>query len=56
MATNFLTQIFGSRNDRLLKQYRKTVSRINDLEAQFEKLSEDELRGKTQEYTIAAMP
>ncbi|MBS0451145.1 MAG: preprotein translocase subunit SecA [Proteobacteria bacterium] len=50
MATNFLTQIFGSRNDRLLKQYRKTVSRINDLEAQFEKLSEDELRGKTQEY------
>lgn len=50
MATNFLTQIFGSRNDRLLKQYRKTVARINDLEAQFEKLSEDELRGKTQEF------
>src|ERR1051325_3243820 len=50
MATNFLTQIFGSRNDRLLKQYRKTVARINDLEAQFEKLSEEELRGKTQEF------
>ncbi|SFM21036.1 preprotein translocase subunit SecA [Variovorax sp. OV329] len=50
MATNFLTQLFGSRNDRLLKQYRKTVARINDLEAQFEKLSEDELRGKTQEF------
>ena len=50
MATNFLTQIFGSRNDRLLKQYRKTVARINDLEAQFEKLSEDELRAKTQEF------
>lgn len=50
MATNFLTQIFGSRNDRLLKQYRKTVSRINELEAQFEKLSEDELRAKTQEF------
>lgn len=50
MATNFLTQIFGSRNDRLLKQYRKTVARINELEAQFEKLSEDELRAKTQEF------
>jgi preprotein translocase subunit SecA len=32
MATNFLTKIFGSRNDRLLKQYRKTVERINALE------------------------
>ncbi len=29
MATNFLTKIFGSRNDRLLKQYRKAVARIN---------------------------
>ena len=47
MATNFLTQIFGSRNDRLLKQYRKTVERINALEPQFEKLSDDALRAKT---------
>ncbi|WP_219212649.1 preprotein translocase subunit SecA [Variovorax boronicumulans] len=50
MATNFLTQIFGSRNDRLLKQYRKTVERINSLEPQFEKLSDDALRAKTQEF------
>ena len=50
MATNFLTQIFGSRNDRLLKQYRKTVERINALEPQFEKLSDDALRAKTQEF------
>ncbi|MDM0088438.1 MULTISPECIES: preprotein translocase subunit SecA [unclassified Variovorax] len=50
MATNFLTQIFGSRNDRLLKQYRKTVERINGLEPQFEKLSDDALRAKTQEF------
>ncbi len=50
MAKNFLTQIFGSRNDRLLKQYRKAVDRINALEPQFEKLSDDELRGKTQEF------
>jgi len=50
MATNFLTQIFGSRNDRLLKQYRKTVTRINALEPEFEKLSDDALRAKTQEF------
>ncbi len=50
MATNFLTQIFGSRNDRLLKQFRKTVLRINALEPEFEKLSDDALRGKTQEF------
>ncbi|MFC4621664.1 preprotein translocase subunit SecA [Comamonas nitrativorans] len=47
---NFLTSIFGSRNDRLLKQYRKTVARINALEPQFEQLSDDALRGKTQEF------
>ncbi|MBC7435840.1 MAG: preprotein translocase subunit SecA [Bdellovibrionales bacterium] len=50
MATNILTKIFGSRNDRLLKQYRKTVDRINAMEQQFEKLSDDELRGKTQAF------
>jgi len=48
MATNFLTKLFGSRNDRLLKQYRKTVDRINALEPAFEKLSDEELRAKTQ--------
>ncbi len=50
MAKNLLTQIFGSRNDRLLKQYRKTVDRISALESQFEKLSDDELRAKTSEF------
>ncbi len=51
MATNnFLTKIFGSRNDRLLKQYRKVVERINALEPAYEKLSDDELRGKTSEF------
>ncbi|MFT3778117.1 MAG: preprotein translocase subunit SecA [Ottowia sp.] len=50
MATNFLTKFFGSRNDRLLKQYRKTAARINALEPEFEKLSDDELRAKTQEF------
>jgi preprotein translocase subunit SecA len=50
MATNFLTKIFGSRNDRLLKTYRKTVERINGLEAQYEKLSDDELKGQTEVF------
>ncbi len=50
MATNFLTKLFGSRNDRLLKTYRKTVARINALEPEFEKLSDEGLRGKTQEF------
>ena len=50
MATNILTKIFGSRNDRLLKQYRSGVVRINALEAEFEKLSDDALRGKTDEF------
>ncbi|MDE2414578.1 MAG: preprotein translocase subunit SecA [Comamonadaceae bacterium] len=50
MATNFLTKLFGSRNDRLLKQYRKTVARINAIEPEFEKLSDEALRGKTQEF------
>ncbi|NMM12250.1 MAG: preprotein translocase subunit SecA [Rhodoferax sp.] len=50
MATNILTKIFGSRNDRLLKQYRSSVVRINAMEADFEKLSDDELRGKTEAF------
>ena len=50
MATNFLTKIFGSRNDRLLKQYRKTVARINAMEQDLEGLSDEALRAKTQEF------
>jgi preprotein translocase subunit SecA len=50
MATNILTKIFGSRNDRLLKQYRTSVARINAMEVELEKLSDEVLRGKTQEF------
>ena len=50
MATNFLTKIFGSRNDRLLKQYRKTAARINAMEPTYEALSDAELRAKTDEF------
>ena len=50
MATNFLTKLFGSRNDRLLRQYRKTVARINAMEPDYEKLTDDALRAKTLEF------
>ena len=50
MLPKFLTQIFGSRNDRLLKTYRKTVQQINALEADFSRLDDLQLRGKTDEF------
>jgi preprotein translocase subunit SecA len=49
-SNNILTKIFGSRNDRLLKTYRKTIDRINALETDYEKLDNDQLRAKTQEF------
>ncbi len=50
MATNFLTKIFGSRNDRLLKQYRSSIVKINALEVELEKLTDDALRAKTEAF------
>ncbi len=50
MASNFLTQIFGSRNDRQLKQYRKVITKINALEPPLESLSDEQLKNKTQEF------
>ncbi|MFN3611365.1 preprotein translocase subunit SecA [Tepidimonas sp.] len=50
MAIPFLTKIFGSRNDRLLKGYRKTVARINALEPTFAALSDEQLQAKTAEF------
>jgi preprotein translocase subunit SecA len=47
---SLLTQIFGSRNQRLLKQYQKIVRQINALEAGIEKLSDAELQAKTPEF------
>jgi preprotein translocase subunit SecA len=49
MITNVLTKIFGSRNERLLKQYSRAVAEINALEPRLAKLSDPELRGKTEE-------
>jgi len=50
MIPNLLKKIFGSRNDRLLKQYRSVVAKINALEASWQKLSDEQLRDKTGEF------
>ncbi|HET9762156.1 MAG TPA: DEAD/DEAH box helicase, partial [Casimicrobiaceae bacterium] len=47
MISNILTKIFGSRNERLLKQYGQVVRRINALDAPTAALSDDELRART---------
>ena len=50
MIANLLKKIFGSRNERLLKQFRKSVIHINSLEADLKKLSDDELKAKTAQF------
>jgi len=50
MAINILTKIFGSRNDRLLKQYQSGIARINAMEAVLEPLTDGELRSKTEVF------
>ena len=50
MVTGLLKKIIGSRNDRLLKQYRKVAAQINALEDSLTRLSDDELRAKTAEF------
>jgi preprotein translocase subunit SecA len=50
MITNVLKKIFGSRNDRLVKQYRQTVVRINALEDGLSKLTDEALQAKTTEF------
>ena len=47
---SFLTKIFGSRNDRLIKQYRRKVAAINKLEPEMKALSDDQLKAKTAEF------
>ena len=49
-SMSFLTKIFGSRNQRLIKQYQQTVRAINALEPAMEKLSDAELQAKTPEF------
>ena len=44
---SFLTKIFGSRNERLLSRYRKTVARINSLEKEYEQLTDADFPATT---------
>jgi len=50
MFPKILTQLFGSRNERMLKTHRRTVEKINALEPQFERLGDAELSAKTVEF------
>ncbi len=50
MLGKALTKVFGSKNDRIIKQLRGIVARINDLEPSVEPLSDEELAAKTVEF------
>ncbi|HBC69870.1 MAG TPA: preprotein translocase subunit SecA, partial [Sutterella sp.] len=50
MFDSVLTKIFGSRNDRLVKQYRRKCAKINALEPEMQKLTDEELKHKTVEF------
>ncbi|MFM8813065.1 MAG: preprotein translocase subunit SecA, partial [Methylophilaceae bacterium] len=50
MITTLFKKIFGSRNDRLVKQYMQQVQRINALEPEMQTLSDEQLRAKTEEF------
>ncbi len=50
MFNRALTSLFGSRNDRVLRQLSKSVARINALESEYTALGDDALRGKTDEF------
>ncbi len=52
MISGLLKKIFGSRNDRLIKQYSQTIKRINALEPALQGLTDEQLRAKTDEFRL----
>ena len=50
MINNLLTRVFGSRNERLLKQLQRIVDKINALEPELHKLTDEQLKAKTPEF------
>jgi preprotein translocase subunit SecA len=50
MVTALLRKVFGSRNDRLLKQYQRTVRQTNALEAEVQRLTDADLRARTDAF------
>lgn len=53
MLGNLASKLFGSRNERLIKQLMKNVKKINALEANIEAMSDEQLQAKTQEFRNA---
>jgi preprotein translocase subunit SecA len=51
-VANWLTQLFGSRNQRILHGYQKNVSRTNALEESFKALSDEQIKAKTGEFRV----
>lgn len=52
MISSLLKKVFGSRNERLLKEYRQVVRQINALEEKFTTLSDEELRAQTEAFKL----
>ena len=50
MFDGILTKVFGSRNERLIKAYRRRCVQINRLEPEMKALTDEQLQGKTQEF------
>ena len=50
MINKLLTRVFGSRNERLLRQLDRIVAKVNALEPEMQKLSDDALKAKTPEF------
>jgi preprotein translocase subunit SecA len=50
ISTNFLTGLFGSRNQRLIKRYGALVAATNALEPEIQRLDDEALRAKTAEF------
>lgn len=50
MLASLFKKVFGSRNDRLVKQYQQIVKQINALEPEMQALTDEQLRAKTEEF------
>jgi preprotein translocase subunit SecA len=50
VINQFITKIFGSRNDRLIKQYNKVITEVNNFEESIKALSDTQLKEKTNEF------
>ena len=50
MLSNLMRSMFGSANDRLVKQLKKEVAKINDLESHYQTLTDEQLRENTERF------